>query len=275
MDRTESLTSRESRTVPNSISETAVSVTSSFSARRRDDVRVELGHQRRSAAARGRRVPRRPPARASTTDSARASACGIGPVGDEPSSAGERVRGAADDRTRGDQPPLRIDGGPDRPPERHDIRARRESPVPSTTRLRRPPSQTPLIRRNAASCTPATASRIAIPAAKAASVHVETAVIPLPLTDHDMATAVNAICAAIAMPIEVKNQDGVLMRCASIARDASASLRAADASAALGRCSVLSISESIRRYFPIRQVGCARGQRERLKRGIQRGVAAQ
>ena len=57
---------------------------------------------------------------------------------------------------------------------------------------------------------------------------------PLPPTDHDMAIAVIAICAAIAMPIEVKNQDGVLMPWASIARDASASLRAAAASVPLG-----------------------------------------
>ena len=63
-----------------------------------------------------------------------------------------------------------------------------------------------------------------MPATKAASVQLETAVMPLAPTDHDRATAVSAICAAIATPIEVKNQDGVLMRCASIARDASASL---------------------------------------------------
>ena len=44
------------------------------------------------------------------------------------------------------------------------------TPVPSTTWLRRPPSQRPLSRRNAASCTPATASKIAMPAPKAASV---------------------------------------------------------------------------------------------------------
>ena len=86
------------------------------------------------------------------------------------------------------------------------------APVPSTTRLRRPPIQTPLSRRNAASCTPATASKTATPAAKAASDQLETAVMPPALTDHDKATAVSAICTAIATPIEVKNQGGVLRR---------------------------------------------------------------
>ena len=74
-------------------------------------------------------------------------------------------------------------------------------PVPSTTRLRRPPSRTPLSCRKRASCTPATATRTAMPAARAVSVHEEGSATP---------TAVEAICTAIAAPIDAKNQDGIL-----------------------------------------------------------------
>ena len=108
------------------------------------------------------------------------------------------------------------------------------APVPSTTRLSSPPIQTPLSRRNAASWAPATASRTATPATRTARDQLETPVMPPAPTDHDNAIAVSAICTAIATPIEVKNQGGVLRRCASIARDATASSSAADASLALG-----------------------------------------
>jgi len=108
-------------------------------------------------------------------------------------------------------------------------------PVPRTTRLSNPPSQTPFSRRNRHSCTPATANKAATPATRVASAHVELSAMP---------TAPAAICAAIATPIDVKNQDGILMRCASIARDASASASAAEASGAEG-FRVFSILESI------------------------------
>ena len=114
--------------------------------------------------------------------------------------------------------------------------------MPSTTRLAKPPSQTPLRRRNRASCTPATTPKNASPASRS-----HTAPTP-------KATAVVAICVAIATLIDVKNQEGVAMASARPARAASASASAAEASAAVGRWGVLSMLESIHASFPDRQV---------------------
>ena len=64
-----------------------------------------------------------------------------------------------------------------------------------------------------------------MPVARAASVDGEGSATP---------TAVEAICTAIAAPIDAKNQDGILVLCARVARASSASFSAAEASAALG-----------------------------------------
>jgi len=68
------------------------------------------------------------------------------------------------------------------------------------------------------------------------------------------ATAVAAICVAIATLMDVKNQEGVAMPRARPARDAWASASAAVASAAVGGRGVLSMLESIHSNFPDWQV---------------------
>ena len=151
----------------NSASETAVSIVMQLEPRGRDDVRVELGHQalitssaRPAIAATAEQRPATP------RDSPRPWTAGSRAVGAHPPAAAERVRGAAGDRPERDEPPARRRTPPRSPPPSataYDTDA--GVPVPSTTRLAKPPSQTPLSRRNRASCTPATATKIARPAA--------------------------------------------------------------------------------------------------------------
>lgn len=150
VDSTESLTSKASRRVANSASDTAVSIVMSFR-RAGLDTGIATGHQcpsTRSTAPTTARTPR-------IAMHGRGFAAAVRPrialVGAPPAPTTQGVCRAAGDRAEGHEPPHPLERSPDRGAEGQDIGDGCRRCGPEDARLASPPSHTPLSRRTQAS----------------------------------------------------------------------------------------------------------------------------